>query len=130
VDYVRYSISIYGDGSALWTIIHVTDIDTVGDDISSTISIYLIAGRGQTLIYNDETYRIENIDCVRPHDKDLLMLMRAFLFQRIKDYSTYADAYITWDILEWISTELIVGIGGVEDMVALKLVFNINFQKV
>lgn len=32
VDYVSYNISIYGDGSALWTIIHVTDIDTVVDD--------------------------------------------------------------------------------------------------
>ncbi len=30
-DHVEYNISIYGDGSALWTIIHVTDIDSVVD---------------------------------------------------------------------------------------------------
>lgn len=31
VDYVEYSIDIREDGSALWTIIHVTDIDSVVD---------------------------------------------------------------------------------------------------
>lgn len=102
----------------------------IGNDIMSTISIYLIAGRGQTLQYNEETYRVENINAVRPHDNDLLMLMRTFVFQRINDYRSYADSYITWDILDWISTELIIGIGGVEDMVALKLTFDIIFQKV
>ena len=107
-----------------------TDEGTLGDDTMSSISIYLIATKRQTLIYNDETYRIENINTVRPHDNDLLMLMRAFVFQRINDYRSYADSYITWDILDWTRTELIVGIGGVEDMVALKLTFDIRFQKV
>jgi hypothetical protein len=100
-----------------------------GDDIESKISLYLITMRRQTLQYNDVTYRTESINSKHPHEDDTIMLLRAFVFQRLEDFKTYSSSDISWEVLDWTQSEYIEGLGGVEDMVALRLTFDINFQR-
>ena len=107
-----------------------------GEDIEGTLSLYLMCEKRQTLQYNGETYSIESTNTPFPNDNkntdgglDLLMLMRAYIFQRIQDFKGYTDSYISWDILDWTQSEYIEGVGGVNDMVALRLEFDIKFEK-
>jgi hypothetical protein len=99
-----------------------------GTDTEVELSLYLISEKRQTLQYNGETYYIEDINTPKPHENDLIMLMRAFVFQRLYDFRGFTSSDISWGVLDWTGSEYIVGLGGVDDLVALRLIFKVEFQ--
>lgn len=101
-----------------------------GEEMEAELSIYLIMLESETIQYNGVTYHNENINSPHPNENDAMMLLRAFVFQRLEDFRSYADANIEWEIQDWTGTEAITGLNGVEDLIALRLRFDVVFQKV